>query len=136
MNRVILMGNLTQKPLLKQTEKTRFAKCVIAVDKGKDITNFFKIVAFKNQADYMATYADKGSRVVLEGVLSSYKWTDDKGGSQYGVEILVDRVWVIDRKNHQPEIIKTDGEIAWPVEPTKQKEFDLNFEAADDDLPF
>lgn len=136
MNRVILMGNLTQKPLIKETEKTRFAKCVIAVDKGKDITNFFKIVAFKNQADYLATYSDKGSKVVLEGVLSSYKWTDDKGNSQYGVEILVDRVWVIDRKYHQPEIARADGEIAWTPEAPKQKEITFNVEAVDDDLPF
>jgi single-strand DNA-binding protein len=130
MNRVILMGNLTQTPILKQSEKTKFAKCVIAVDKNQDLTNFFKIVAFKNQADYLTAYGEKGSRVLIEGVLSSYKWEDDKGNSQYGVEILVDRVWVLDRKDNKPA-----KQVDPLVNANSAKDWEIS-KVADDDLPF
>jgi single-strand DNA-binding protein len=101
MNKVMIMGNLTADPIFKTTETTKIAKLLVAVNRDKDNSDFFKVVAFSRTADYLNNYAVKGSKVLIEGNLSSSKYVDKNGVNQYVVEIIVDRVWVLSKEKIQ-----------------------------------
>lgn len=104
MNKVMIMGNLTADPIFKTTETTKIAKLLVAVNRDKDNSDFFKVVAFSRTAEYLTNYAVKGSKVLIEGNLSSSKYVDKNGVNQYVVEIIVDRVWVLSKEKIQAKV--------------------------------
>lgn len=104
MNKVMIMGNLTADPIFKTTETTKIAKLLVAVNRDKDNSDFFKAVAFSRTAEYLNNYAVKGSKVLIEGNLSSSKYVDKNGVNQYVVEIIVDRVWVLSKEKIQAKV--------------------------------
>jgi single-strand DNA-binding protein len=104
MNKVMIMGNLTSDPIFKTTETTKIAKLLVAVNRDKDNADFFKVVAFGRTADYINNYAVKGSKVLLEGNLTSSKYVDKNGVNQYVVEIIVDRIWVLSKDKIQAKV--------------------------------
>ena len=104
MNKVMIMGNLTADPIFKTTETTKIAKLLVAVNRDKDNSDFFKVVAFSRTAEYLNNYAVKGSKVLIEGNLSSSKYVDKNGVNQYVVEIIVDRVWVLSKEKIQAKV--------------------------------
>jgi single-strand DNA-binding protein len=127
MNKVMVLGNITQDLVVKSNDKNNWVKLIVAVDRGKDEADFFKAVAFGRAAEYLSKYAHKGSRIALEGRLTSDKYLDPKTNTNvYTVEIIIEKVWVLSRaKNETPIENKS----------VKQTEFDSNF-TTDDDLPF
>jgi single-strand DNA-binding protein len=135
MNRIILLGNLTSDPIKKETEKALLAKSIIAVDRDKENSDFFKLVAFGRTAEYLLKYGHKGSKVALEGRMKSEKYVDKNGNNQYAFEVVVDRVWVLNRKEELSieEIVSTN--LEGYVEETKVNKV-LSKIAEDDDLPF
>lgn len=132
MNRVMLLGNLTSDPLYKKTETVTLSKMIVAVDRDKNSSDFFKAVAFGKTADYINLYAKKGSKIALEGRLSSDKYVDKNGANQYVVEVIVDRIWILSRKIEAVEPV-IDLEKALEEHNTNKVLAKLS---EDDDLPF
>ena len=101
MNRIVLTGNITKDLELKQTTS---GKSVINFDIGvkrpmqKDTTDFFTIVAWNQTAEYLSKYAKKGSRVAVEGKLTTRKWEDQNGNKRIAYEIVADSVELFDSK--------------------------------------
>lgn len=79
MNRVILLGNLTRDPELKNIGTTNVCNFSIAVNRrtktGQD-TTFVDISAFGKTADNIAKYFQKGKPILVEGRLQTDKWVD------------------------------------------------------------
>ena len=84
MNRVIITGNLGQKPELKQA-KSGLAITNLRVatnervkdgDQWKDHTEWHTIVVFGKQAENCEQYLDKGSKVAVEGKIRTRQWDD------------------------------------------------------------
>jgi single-strand DNA-binding protein len=127
MNKVMMIGNITQDLVVKSNEKSNWVKLIVAVDRSKDEADFFKAVAFGRAAEYLSKYAHRGSRIGLEGRLTSDKYLDPKTNTTiYTIEIIIEKVWVLSRG-------KTENSVEQKT--TKQTEFDSNFNT-DDDLPF
>ena len=127
MNKVMMIGNITQDLISKSNERNSWVKLIVAVDRSKEEADFFKAVAFGRAAEYLTKYAHKGSRIALEGRLTSDKYADpETKKTVHTVEIVIEKVWVLSRaKNETPIENKS----------VKQTEFDSNF-VTDDDLPF
>ena len=118
MNRTILMGNLTSDPQIKTTGEIKIARMLVAVERMKDKTDFIKCVAFGRLADYIEKYAKSGSKVVIDGRLTTSTYDDKNGVKQYTYEVYTEEISIIRKSNSQKQ------ENIEDVEPAK------------DDLPF
>lgn len=101
MNKVMIMGRMTADPELKFTQANGFAVCTfsIAVDRPyrKDAekeADFFRVVAWRNTAEYISKYFHKGDLVNLMGRLHNNKYTAE-GETQPRIvtEIIVDELY-------------------------------------------
>ena len=97
-NKVILVGNLGQKPEMRYTQtNTAVATLSIATSeswKDKDSgeqrekTEWHRVVFFGKLAEIAEQYLDKGSQLYVEGKLQTRKWQDKEGKDRYTTEIL------------------------------------------------
>jgi len=97
LNRVQLMGNLGRDPEVRttQTGKTVVTLVIATGESWKDErgnrverTEWHRIVIFNEGLGQIAEkYLQKGSKVYLEGKLSTRKWQDQSGADRYSTEI-------------------------------------------------
>ena len=83
MNKVILVGRLTADPELRQTPQgvsvTRFT---VAVDRrfrreGGQQADFITCVAWRQQAEFICRYFNKGKLIGLDGSIQTSSWEKD-----------------------------------------------------------
>ena len=130
MNRVILIGRISNDPELRYTEKNiAIASFNVAIDRGKDKAgndlgaDFPRVQCFGKTAENVNKYSGKGLRVAVEGRIRTGSYTNSKGDKVYTTDISADRIEFLDFKE------KKDGGFDWNNHPA--------FEAVDDnDLPF
>jgi len=104
-NKVELVGRLGKKPEL-QGNGTNYCTLNIAVDSySKDRegnrqkkTDWFFVKVWKKTAENCVRYLDKGSLVLVDGVLRNNKWNDN-GQEKSRLEIHALDVLFLDRKN-------------------------------------
>ena len=105
-NNVILIGNLTADPEIKQTSGgTKVTSFSIAINRrGKDAgVDFINIVAWDKKAEFVAQFFKKGKPILVCGQLQQRQWTDKNGGKRYEYEVLADEVtFVGDSKPETP----------------------------------
>lgn len=100
MNRVFLFGHLGTDPELRSTPSgTAVVKLALATTSSKKVndewvesTDWHRVTVFGKQAEWLARSAHKGSFVGVEATLRQNKWVNKEGQTQYGVDLLVDRV--------------------------------------------
>lgn len=101
-NKVILIGNLGRDPEVRRmTSGEPVVNLSIATsetwrDKAsgerKEKTEWHRVVIFnENLAKVAEQYLRKGSKVYLEGQLSTRKWTDKDGAEKYSTEVVLNR---------------------------------------------
>ena len=106
LNKAILIGRLTADPELRQTPNgitvTSFS---IAVDRrfsrsgGERQTDFLDIVAWRQQAEFVCKYFQKGRLIGVEGSIQVRSYTDRDGNKRRAWEIQADNVFFVDSKN-------------------------------------
>ena len=107
-NKVILVGNLGQKPDMKYTQSnTAVANLSLATSeswKDKDSgdlktkTEWHRVVYFGKLAEIAEQYLDKGSKVYIEGKLQTRKWQDQAGNDRYTTEVLGQELTMLDSR--------------------------------------
>ncbi len=95
MNKVILMGHLTRNPDFRGDMAV--ARYSIAVDRrrkkdGDAEADFFNLVSFGKQAEFVNNYLHKGSKVAVEGELRNNNYTNRNGEKVYGMDVVVSSV--------------------------------------------
>lgn len=98
MNIISITGNLTAQPELKHTSQgTAVCSYTVAVSrpKVKDTTDFINCVTWRQGAEYLCKYAQKGSKVALTGVLTARQYQDREGNKRTAFEVVTDSVEVI-----------------------------------------
>lgn len=99
-NKVILVGNLGFAPELRamqngnQVATLRVATSESWKDKQtgerKEKTEWHRVVVFnENLVRLLDQYAQKGSKLYIEGHLQTRKWTNAEGNDQYATEVVV-----------------------------------------------
>lgn len=103
-NNVVLIGRLTRDPELRTTTTGKnVCSFSIAVQKrikpqdGSPDADFFNIVAWNKDADYVVNYLTKGRLVAVEGRLQARKYTASDGSNREVVEIVANSVQGLDR---------------------------------------
>ncbi|MCL1949974.1 MAG: single-stranded DNA-binding protein [Turicibacter sp.] len=102
MNKVILCGYFTGKPeLLATTTKKQYTRFTIAVNRtwGDKKADFCDCIAWEGLAGGVAKYCDKGSRVIVEGRLTSGSFVDKQGNKRYTTEVVAESVQFLSTGN-------------------------------------
>lgn len=105
MNRVILMGRLTADPELRQTPQgTAVTRFTIAVDRrfrkeGGQQADFITCVAWRQTAEFICRFFQKGRMIAVEGQLQSRSWDSQDGKRQYATEVIIDNAYFTGSRN-------------------------------------
>lgn len=98
-NRIVLMGRLTADPDYRQTPNgIAVASFTVAVDrsyasKGQERqTDFIPCVAWRQTADFVSRYFQKGNMIAVDGSLQTRKYTDKQGNPRTAFEVIIDQV--------------------------------------------
>ena len=107
LNNVILIGRLTADPELRHVSgDVPVVNFTLAVDKirgGEKKANFFRIVAWRSQAENVAKYLGKGSLVAVEGALDERSYDDKEGLRRNIVEVIANSVQFLDSKKRRDD---------------------------------
>lgn len=98
LNKVILVGRLTQDPELRNTTSGS-AVCSFGLatnrvwtdrqtSEKKNASEFHNIVLWRRLAEIASQYLKKGSLVLIEGRLQTRSWDDPSGVKKYKTEII------------------------------------------------
>ena len=143
MNKVILLGRLTNAPEIRysQTTNTKIALFTLAVNRrfakqGEEReTDFINIVAYSKLADFSEKYLSQGTQVNVVGRLQNRSYEDKNGTKKYISEIIAEEIYFADSKK------KADESILWQNNSNNTQVTDTTgnidglFDSADD-LPF
>ena len=148
-NKVILIGNMTADPELKQTAggvsvcsfsiavNRRFAKA----DQGQQSVDFINIVTWRQQAEFVSRYFKKGNPILICGQLQTRNWTDNQGQKRYATEVVADEVSFVASAAQTAQAAPAAGSAYTPDAygaPAFNNAPSANFEEIpnDGDLPF
>ncbi|HLY29964.1 MAG TPA: single-stranded DNA-binding protein, partial [Ktedonobacterales bacterium] len=100
LNKIMLIGNLGRDPEMSYTQSgkavTKFTMAVNRRRKNRETgaqeeeTQWFNIVAWDNLAETCHTYLHKGSKIYLEGRMTSRKYTDKDGVERTAWEVVAE----------------------------------------------
>ena len=140
-NKVILVGNLGQKPEMRYTAtQTAVANLSIATTESwkdkesgenRDKTEWHRVVFFGSLAEIAEKYLDKGSSVYVEGKIQTRKWQDKDGNDRYTTEVLGNQLTMLGSRSSSDSSNQTDNSSSTPF-----PDVDSGEGLSDDDIPF
>ncbi len=141
MNNIKITGRLVADPELKTTPNgTNVTQFTVAVDRpykssdGEKQTDFFRVIAWRNTADFVCRYFSKGRLILIDGEMNNRQYTDKDGNKRDWWEIKADKVEFMGDK--PADNTSTNTNTASPALPTAGSSGAFAPEATDDDYPF
>lgn len=122
MNTIIAMGRLTRDPEVKYgVDNKAVAHYSIAVNRkikreDEPEADFFNLVSFNKQAEFVEKYLRKGTKIVVEGELRNNNYTNKDGQKVYGMQIITRSIDFAESKGGQtggnavPNAPQSDGD--------------------------
>ncbi len=105
MNKVILIGRLTDNPDVrysnKENEALAIARYRLAIDRIGEGADFISCVAFGKQGEFAEKYLKKGTKVAIEGRIQTGNYEKD-GKKVYTTDVVVERQEFCERKSSEP----------------------------------
>lgn len=156
LNVAVIMGRLVADPELRHTASdiavTSFR---VAVDRSyqkpgtERQADFIDVVAWRQTAEFVCRYFQKGSMIAVQGSIQTRNYTDNNGIKRYVVEIVADQVSFTGSKRESGNV--GGGDYGLPPAPPEQNtntfsepapayssgsNEDFEEVIGDDDLPF
>ena len=105
-NSVTLVGRITKDiDLRKTSSNTSVCNFTVAVDRrfqsqqqNGQSADFINCIAWRQSADFLASYAGKGTIVGVEGRIQTRSY-DGQNGKVYVTEVVADNVQIISNRN-------------------------------------
>ncbi len=149
-NKVILIGNMTADPELKQTATgTSVCSFSIAINRrfakpeqGQQTVDFINIVTWRQQAEFVSRFFKKGNPILVCGQLQTRSWTDNQNQRRTAVEVVADEVSFVAPANASQSSAPQAGGSAYTPDSYSTPAFNsagsANFEEIpnDESLPF
>ncbi len=142
-NRVVLVGNLTRDPELRNTPSgMSVCSLRIAVNtRRKDNAsgqwtekpNYFDVTVWGAQGESCAQYLAKGRPVAIDGRLEWREWDAQDGTKRQAVEIIADSVQFLGGRGEGGGDLGGGNQF---VPAGAAQGSDADFSGADDDIPF
>lgn len=90
MNNVVLMGNLTRDPEVRETkDKMVIATYTIAVRRNSDESDFIRCVAFDKAGEFAERYFKKGMKVCISGRIQTGSYQDKDKVTHYTTDVII-----------------------------------------------
>ena len=142
MNNAFVMGRLTRDPELRQTQGgVPVVSFSIAINRRfqKDQTDFINCVAWRQTAEFVAKWFQKGSMIAVVGSIQTRRYTDNEGKERTVTEVVADEAYFTGSKAESGTGFGGQAPVA-PAFEEAAPQFDQGgfgtIEDADDDLPF
>lgn len=132
-NTVTLMGRLTYNPELRVTPQGVFViRFAVACERrfNREQTDFIDCVAWKQTAEFISKYFQKGSMIAVEGSIQTNDYTDKNGNKRKSVEVVANNVSFCGGKSEGGNNSRPSVDIT----PSDNSDFEEIID--DDDLPF
>lgn len=139
LNKVIMVGRLSSDPELKQTPTgVSVARFGIAINRGKGEADFFDIVAWRQTAEFVCRYFEKGDGICIDGHLTRGSY-EKNGQTIPTYTITADNVGFAEGRKNSGAVQESGGPKS-----ASQQASDLHYstqdttfeEVSDDNLPF
>ena len=104
MNKVILIGRLTQDPGISYTsQNTPFCRFSLAIGRpkkqdGTQETDFINCTTWNKQAENLCQYQSKGSLISVEGNIRTEKYQDKEGNTRTATYVLANQIQFLGSK--------------------------------------
>lgn len=108
-NKIFIGGRLCETPVLKTTASGRETATVgVAVNRPakqgeQPEADFFNIVAWNKQAQFLTRYFQKGDPVFVSGRLSVRPWKDRDGNNRTAVEIIAGEINFVESRKRDEQ---------------------------------
>jgi single-strand DNA-binding protein len=151
-NKVILLGNVGKDPEIRSTAGgTQVANFSIATSERykdqqgnwQDRTEWHNIVAYARLAEIVRDYVKKGSKLFIEGRLTTRNWEDKEfaGRKVYRTEIIVNDLSLLSGRDEGSAASSrssgSQGSSGLDQRPSAgHDEYAQSAEITDDDIPF
>ena len=128
MNKVIIIGNITADPQLRTTQAgDAVCSFTITVNRrksnnaqaGQPEADFFRVNAWRQQADFCSKYLTKGMKVFVRGELQPSIFEGKDGKARLSLDVQADAVEILSEKQKE-----------------QKKELEGFTDISSDDLPF
>lgn len=146
LNKVILIGRFTRDPELRSTPQgTSTCSFSLAVDRnyqsagGERQTDFINCVAWRQTAEFISKYFQKGNLICVEGSIQTRSWKDNEGNNRYATDVVVDRTYFVEsKKSAQNSSYSSDADamVVFNDSPFGNLPDPISPLGTDDDLPF
>ena len=144
-NRVVMTGNLTRDPELRNTPSgTSVCSLRLACNTRRrdasgewvDKPNFFDITVWGAQGENCATYLQKGRPVAVDGRLEWREWQDKDGNKRQSVDIIADSVQFLGSRDGGDNGGRFTPQSDVPVDTSDLESAPAGAKTTDDDIPF
>lgn len=106
-NKVILLGNAGKDPEIRDVQGVKVAQFTLATtdraytnSNGVQVperTEWHNVVAWRGIADVCERYVHKGSKIYIEGKLTTRSWEASNGTKQYRTEVVIENLELCDK---------------------------------------
>jgi single-strand DNA-binding protein len=149
-NKVILLGNVGKDPEVKFLPSGQaVANFSIATterykDKGgewQDRTEWHNLVAYAKLAEIIRDYVKKGTKLYVEGRLTTRSWDDkDTGKKVYRTEIVIGEITLLSGRGEESmgggSNYSRSNTASFDQRPSGGEEYAQSTEITEDDIPF
>ena len=134
LNRVILVGRLTQDPAIKTTATGQtvcnfgLATNRIWTDQNnqkQEKTDFHNIVLWQKLAEIASQYLRKGNLVLIEGRIQTRSWQDSTGNKRYKTEIVVENMQLAPRTTSKANFQQQEQQQQQQKQQEQEQEQDI-----------
>ena len=145
-NRVVLTGNLTRDPELRNLPSgTAVCSLRIASNTRRkdnqsgewvDKPNFFDVTVWGAQGENCANYLAKGRPVAVDGRLEWREWEDKEGHKRQSIDIIADSVQFLGSREGGENGGRFTPQSDVPADRSDFQPAGASTGGADDDIPF
>ncbi|HUG48301.1 MAG TPA: single-stranded DNA-binding protein [Candidatus Limnocylindria bacterium] len=107
LNKCMIIGNLGRDPEMRYTPSGQaVTQFTVAVNRNykdqqgerQEETEWFRVVAWGQQAEFAAEYLRKGNKVYVEGRLQTRQWEGQDGQKRYTTELVANTIKNLERR--------------------------------------
>ena len=143
MNKIIITGSLCKDIELRYTtsnipvlQNSVAVKNDFKNANGEYDSEFINIVVWRQTAEFLNNYAAKGSKVLVEGRLTTRSYDKQDGTKGYVTEVVAEKVELLDAKKKENATNEKQDASVQEKQGDPFKEFGSEIVLTDDDLPF
>ena len=132
LNRVNLQGRFVADPELRKTSTgISVVSFTLACerDHNRDEADFISCIAWRNIAEFISKYFQKGKLAVVSGRLQSRSWKDKEGKTRTSWDVITESIYFCDSA-------KSDGYAGGEPKFTPPKAPDVIADDDPDEIPF